>query len=190
MRNNIKHLYDGQEVYTIKKILTFLGNGIEGTNRWVGRVVAFLILPLLVITLYGVVMRYVFKAPPDWGTQVLLLLFTPMAILPAGYVLSTDSHIKLDLLYVRFSPRGKAISDMVTYLGALFYAVILSIAMIKDSVASTLTGQSYVVESFKGPIYPKKIVFAVAFILLLLEIIVVFFRKARFVAKGTKEETT
>lgn len=119
-------------------------------------------------------MRYVFNAPPTWGWQVLLLLFYPIALMGGGYVLSIDGHVKLDLLYSRWSVKGRKISDTATFLAFLLFTVCLAIVTINLAWQSTASKESYAVYAFQGPIWPEKIALAIGVILLLLQGLVIF----------------
>lgn len=149
---------------------------------------AALIFPLAGITLYGVIMRYLVHDPITWGGQVLLLLFIPVALLAGGYVLLVKGHVRLDLLYGRWSPRGQAISDIATFVVFLLFTGALAWASIEMAWESLKIGEvSWYI--FKAPIYPKKIAFALAVLLLLLQGVAQFVRNIRLIkGKGGGEE--
>lgn len=157
------------------KVLRAIGHWIDFINTWVTRIMAVLTIPLLLITFVGVIMRYVFHNPLVWVGQVLLLLFVPMLTLSGGYLIRTNQHIRIDILFGRFSSRGKAIADVASFIVFLLFALALSYGTIKMAWDSTIMlEKSWSV--FKGPIYPKKIAVALATVLLLLQGIVQFFR--------------
>ncbi|MBN1376621.1 MAG: TRAP transporter small permease subunit [Dehalococcoidia bacterium] len=168
------------------KIFIALGRIIDKTNTWIAKAMAFLILPILALTLYGVIMRYVLHQPTVWGWQVLLLLFIPVATVSGGYVLSVNSHIRLDLLYGRWSDRGKAISDVATFVVFLFFTTMLAIATIKMAWDSAAIKETYGNYPFHGPIYPKKIALAIGVVLLLVQGIVNFVRNIHIIREGKK----
>lgn len=141
---------------------------------------AILIFPLAGITLYGVIMRYLVHDPITWGGQVLLLLFIPVALLAGGYVLLVKGHVRLDLLYSRWSPRGQAISEIATFVVFLLFTVTLAWASIEMAWESVKIREvSWYI--FKAPIYPKKIAFALAVLLLLLQGVAQFVRNIRLI---------
>lgn len=153
---------------------------IDNISIWVGKIMAILIFPLAGITLYGVIMRYLVHDPITWGGQVLLLLFIPVALLAGGYVLLVKGHVRLDLLYSRWSPRGQAISEIATFVVFLLFTVTLAWASIEMAWESVKIREvSWYI--FKAPIYPKKIAFALAVLLLLLQGVAQFVRNIRLI---------
>ena len=152
---------------------------IEKSNLWVARGMAVLMVPLLCLTLYGVIMRYLFNSPPIWGPQFLLFIWVPAATLAGGYVLSIKGHVKLDLLYSRWSPRGQAISDAITFPAFLLFVVVLTVTAIDAAWRSTITNELHMYWAWHGPVYPKRIAIAVGAILLLAAGIAMFIRNIR-----------
>ena len=155
--------------------LKAIAHGIDFINTWVARIMAVITIPLLFITFFGVIMRYVFHSPLVWVGQVLLLLYVPMLTLAGGYLLKTDQHIRIDLIYDRFSRRGKAIADVATFIVFFLFILAFSYVTIQMAWNSTMMlEKSWSI--FKGPVYPKKIAIALAAVLLLLQGIVQLFR--------------
>lgn len=84
-------------------------------------------IPALVVVVgVDVFLRYVLNAPLLWGAEVsaLLLLVTFFASLP--HCTAHDGHIRMELLYDRMSPAGKAVADMVSALCGLVVAGMLA----------------------------------------------------------------
>ena len=152
---------------------------VDFINTWAYNIVAFLILFLLAITLYGVIMRYAFDMPPMWGSQVLLLLWYPVAALAGGYVLFQDEHIRIDLIYSRWSAKGKAIANIATFAFFLLFSLLLMWATIRMAWVSTAELETQFA-AFRGPIYPKKIVLALSVVLLLIQGVAQFVRNIQF----------
>ncbi len=166
-----------------------LFKSIDNLNRWIAKGLMFLLLPLVAITLYGVIMRYAFNSPPTWGWQILLLLFYPLALVGGGYVYFEDGHVKLDLLYSRWSVKGKRISDIVTFFAFLFFTVCL--AMVSTDIAwdSTASNESYSGYAFKGPIWPGKVALAIGVVLLLLQGLAIFVRNVHSLITDRKMDS-
>jgi TRAP-type mannitol/chloroaromatic compound transport system permease small subunit len=170
----------------IVNALASTGHAIDKTSDWIHKGMSLLVIPLLLITLYGVIMRYVFHMPPSWGWQVLLLIFTPMVVLPGGRLLTINGHIKLDLLYSRWSTRGKAIADVATYFALLLFVVMLFWVISDLTWDSVARGEVMYNNAFKGPVYPKKIAITLGFFFLFFSGIVQFARNIRTIKTGTK----
>jgi TRAP-type mannitol/chloroaromatic compound transport system permease small subunit len=87
---------------------------IDSINEWMGKAFAFLSLVLMGVVLYDTVMRYAFRAPTLWGMDMNKILLLVIVCLGGGYCFLHGGHVKVDVLYVDFSPRTKALIDLVT----------------------------------------------------------------------------
>ena len=85
-------------------------------SEWSGRVANPMIVIIVCIMVFEVVMRYVFNSPTRWVHETSLQLFGSYSILSGAYVLLHKGHVRIDILYDRFSPRRKAILDLFAYL--------------------------------------------------------------------------
>jgi len=72
---------------------------MDSVSRFFGAVGAVLVIVLVTLMLYDVVMRYVFNAPTIWGNDVNTWLMGASFVLSIAYAMSTDSHVRVDLLY-------------------------------------------------------------------------------------------
>lgn len=61
-----------------------------------------------IITVYAAIMRYGFARPVVWGLELSLWMLIATYFISGGYATMLRSHIRLDVLYMRWSPRGKA----------------------------------------------------------------------------------
>ena len=168
------------------KTIMALVHVIDKFNTWVARGMATLILPLLGVTMYEVVMRYVVHDPPLWGSQALLLIWFPVTLLSGGYVLRIKGHVKLDLLYGRWSPRGQAMSDVATFAAFLLFTGVLAVVAIEAAWKSTIMRELHMYWAWHGPVYPKRIVIAIGTVLLLVQGMAEFVRNVCTIA-GRKE---
>lgn len=96
-------------------------------------------------------------------------------MLGGAYTLLHGSHVKMDVLYVRLSTRGRAILDIVTFAVFLFFVVILIWKSGHMAVKSFEIMEK--TESAWGPIiWPARITITVGAFLLLLQGMAKFIR--------------
>jgi len=108
------------------KILRTILHIVDNTNKWVGKVVSFFILIIIVAIIWDVVLRYRFDAAPVWGMGSYGKLFLFYIVFGAPFALLTHSHVNVDIVYHRFPPRVKGIVDVVTsFLFFIFCLVLL-----------------------------------------------------------------
>ena len=166
----------------MKKIRA-LGHAIDNINTWLSKAIAFIVLPLVGISMYEVIARYAFNRPTMWSGQILSIIFVAVVVLGVGYVLLENGHVRMDVLYSRWSPRRQAIADVATFIVFLLFAATLAWQTV-DMAWASVKIQEASWGAFKGPIYPKKIALALAVVLLLLQGIVQFIRNIWFIKKG------
>ena len=86
---------------------------LEKINIWIGRVVSYLILVIMVITLIEVLMRYGFNSPTIWVHETSQQLFAIAFLLGGAYTLARDGHVRVDIFTRRLSDRGRAIMEII-----------------------------------------------------------------------------
>jgi TRAP-type mannitol/chloroaromatic compound transport system permease small subunit len=86
---------------------------VDRLNDRVGRVVSFLILLIIGITIWEVVWRYGFNRPTIWVHETSEHLFALSFLLGGAYTLSKGGHVRVDVLYSHLSPRNQAILDLI-----------------------------------------------------------------------------
>ena len=98
---------------------------IDTFSLWVGRVVAWLTLPLMAAMIYEVFARYYFTAPTIWAYDISRMVYGAMFILGAAYALSKGVHIRSDFLYRKWSVKTQGRVDTALYVFCYFPAMII-----------------------------------------------------------------
>src|SRR5262245_47052974 len=98
---------------------------VDGTNEWVGRIVAVGILLMIAIVSYEVLMRYGFRAPTLWATELITFVFAGYIFLGAGYTMLHRAHVGMDIIYSRLPARAQALLDIITAAFVLLYCWVL-----------------------------------------------------------------
>ena len=102
---------------------------VDAFNRRVGRATMYLILVMMGILLYSSLSK-TFLLPSMWTLEMAQFVMAAYYLLGGAYSLQMDSHVRMDLVYGRWSPKTKATVDAVTiillfvYLGFLLYGSI------------------------------------------------------------------
>jgi len=102
-----------------------LANIINNINLWVGKAVSFFMFPIIGVILFEVVMRYFLHKSQLWVSETSVFFFGAMFVLGGGYVLYREGHVRMDVLYSRFSKKGKAVADIVTSIFAFIFCFAL-----------------------------------------------------------------
>ncbi len=93
--------------------LVFLSRGIDAVNEWIGRVVAWLALGMVLIQVIVVVMRYVFGLSILMMQESIWYMHAIVFLVAAGYTLLHNAHVRVDILYGNVGPRRKAWIDLL-----------------------------------------------------------------------------
>lgn len=78
---------------------------IERVNLWLGEAVAWLYLGAVLVTVWEVMMRYVFNAPTTWAFELAIFFCAVGYLLSGGNVTAREQHIAIASLYVIAPPR-------------------------------------------------------------------------------------
>jgi TRAP-type mannitol/chloroaromatic compound transport system permease small subunit len=97
---------------------------IDGLSTRIGEYVAYWAVIAVFVYYYEVLARYVFNSPTNWVHESMFLMFGMQYMLSGAYAYREDQHVRVDVIYTRFSPRGKAIADIVT--SVFFFIFILT----------------------------------------------------------------
>ena len=102
---------------------------IDTISDWSGRIVCWLIIPLVGSLTWEVVARYGFNAPTVWAYDISYMLYGSLFMLGAAYALYRGGHIRTDMLYQSWSPRRQGAIDAVCYLFLFFPAMLFLLYM-------------------------------------------------------------
>ena len=155
---------------------------IDRLNGIVGRFAMYLVFVIMGVLLYSSLSRTLFDAPLLWSVEVAQMTMAAYYLLGGGYSIQLDSHVRMDLLYARWSPKTKAAVDCITAVGLLAYLVVL----LYGGGSSTQYALEYGQRNYSvwaPPMAPIKIAMTVGILLMLLQVVAVFFRDLA-VARG------
>jgi TRAP-type mannitol/chloroaromatic compound transport system permease small subunit len=96
-------------------------------------------------------------------------------LLGGGYSMQLDSHVRMDLLYSRWSARRQALADAITSGFLLFYLVFLLVGGISSTIYAISYGQKNY-SSWAPPLAPIKVIMCIGITLMLLQVVAVFFK--------------
>jgi TRAP-type mannitol/chloroaromatic compound transport system permease small subunit len=156
---------------------------VDRFNRVIGRATMYLIFVMIGVLLYSSIMK-TFFIPPLWSLETAQFLMVGYFILGGAYSLQMDDHVRMDLLYGRWSDRTRAWVDSFTVLLLIFYLVILLYGGLSSTVYAIEYGeQSY--SAWAPYMAPIKIVMCLGVLMMLLQAIVSMLRS---IAKLRGEE--
>lgn len=156
---------------------------IDYLSTKVGRVAMYLIFVMIGVLLLDAVTRNIINIPLSWCIEMAQFTITAYYIVGGPYSMQLDSHVRMDLLYSRFSPRNQARLDCFTALFLVVYLVCLLIGAISSTIYAIEIGQRKF-SMWNPSMIPIKVIMVIGIALMLLQAIATFFKDlAR--AKGT-----
>jgi len=160
-------------------------NTIDSISEKSGQIAKWFLPACLAVVFYDVAARYLFDAATIWAYDMAYFFYAANFLLAGAYVLRHHSHIRVDLIYNRFSLRGKAIADVCFYIVITIPLIaIVTYASILFAIDSWMCWETSMYTVWHPPVYPIKTVIAIAYILLLLQAIADFIRYLRMAVKG------
>ncbi|MGC9372629.1 MAG: TRAP transporter small permease subunit [Thermovirgaceae bacterium] len=141
---------------------------VNNMNDWVGKIVGFLVYPVMLVLVFEVVMRYAFNKPTVWAHETSCMLYGAHFVLGGAYALRWNAFVNVEVFYQFFSPRTKAIVDLFTW--TMFYAFVG--AMLLKSIPWALESMrvlEYTDSTWGPPVWPVKLTIPLAAFLVLLQ---------------------
>lgn len=100
---------------------------IETVNVRAGEFAAYWAVISVFVYYYEVIARFVFNSPTNWVHESMFLMYGMQYMIAGAYAYREDQHVRVDVIYTKFSPRGKAVADIITsvfffiFIGVLFW---------------------------------------------------------------------
>ena len=167
--------------------MRLLLTAIDLIVAWTGKLFSIFTLLAVVVVVYEVVMRYVFRAPTLWASESLVFACGLLYVMGGAWTSQAGRHVKIELVYGRLSHRGQAIADCVSFLFFALYLVMLLWASYRyawDSLELRESSGS----PWNPPVYPIKIALVAGVFLLLLQGLAKLARDLHFAIRGESRE--
>lgn len=156
-------------------ILSAYCRGVTAFHRYLMMAMSALMFLIVPVMCYEVVMRYFYNAPTVWALELSALLFGPYFMLAGPYLLHTNGHVSVDILYSNLPPRMAAVLDCLTYPVIFFFALVLAWVSFPVAMNSYTMGETSFTP-WNPVIWPFKFIIPVAMVLLFLQALAEFIR--------------
>jgi len=144
---------------------------IERLTGGIGILASLALVPLVAATCWEVFSRYVLGEPTIWAYEIGYILTGAHFLLGMAYTLRSNDHIRIDVFSGHFTARTRAIIDLLGYTVTLplmsWLSYALFVYMAEGYARNEHSGQS----ALNLPVWPFRVVFLVAFVLLALQIL-------------------
>jgi TRAP-type mannitol/chloroaromatic compound transport system permease small subunit len=164
---------------------TRITDAIEWVNVNIGRFVAYWAVISVFVYYYEVIARFAFNSPTNWVHESMFLMYGMQYMLCGAYAYREDQHVRVDVIYTQFSPRGKAIADIVT--SVFFFIFMLTLLYTGTKFALDAVGNGEVSFTEWGVQYwPVKLTMPIGAALMLLQGISKLIKDIVFVTNGAR----
>ena len=143
---------------------------IDLFSKWVGNIVCWITIPLILGMVYEVFARKLFLAPTIWAYDMSRFLYGALFMLGAGYALSKGVHIRADFLYRNFKTKTQGLIDFWLYLIFYFPGLIVFFYMTLGFVQeSIMRGERGMDTTWMPYMWPIKSCLLIGIIFLLIQ---------------------
>jgi TRAP-type mannitol/chloroaromatic compound transport system permease small subunit len=137
-------------------------NFVENMNEKLGKYASLIMIVIMFMITIETILRYFFNSPTEWAWPITRQLFALFTLFGGTFALLYGAHIRVEMLYVRFSPRIKKAANILAFiLFALFLGVLTWQGVVMAEQSWTLGERTIGV--FKMPVYPLKTLFPICF---------------------------
>jgi TRAP-type mannitol/chloroaromatic compound transport system permease small subunit len=157
---------------------------IDSLSEWCGKIFGWSIIFVVGLSLFEVFTRRILGKPTIWTHETLSYFFCALIMLTMSYTLRHKQHVSVDLVYGHFTPKTKAIVDIITFI--LFLGFFSTVFLWKGIIfAATSWGMlERTPSAFNFYVFPAKTLLPVGAFLLLAQGISDLIKNIVFVVKG------
>ena len=157
------------------KVVVKFVRTIDAINRVVGTFAMYLVFMMIGILLYEPIARNLFDKSSIWAVEMAQFTMAAYYLLGGGFSMMLKGHVRMDLLYGRWSEKKKATVDVFTGLFMIFYLIFLLVGAYSSIEYAVMYGQKN--RSAWAPyMAPIKIIMGTGVLLMLLQAVATFFK--------------
>jgi TRAP-type mannitol/chloroaromatic compound transport system permease small subunit len=146
-----------------------LAGGIDDFIDLVGRIISWLALAVALVMGANVFLRYGFSLGWIWAQELEWHLLVPLTLGGMSYALRHGEHVRVDVLFVRFSDRAKRFVDLISALLAITFCLLVVWLSIAYVAQSWVIGEGSPNPGGIGGLYVMKAMIPFGFALLFLQ---------------------
>jgi TRAP-type mannitol/chloroaromatic compound transport system permease small subunit len=167
------------------KILQALIDGVGFVSDRSGKLVSWINVILVITITYDVIMRYVFSAPTNWSYTLSYMLGATMFCIGQAYVHRINGHVRVDLLYAKFSQKTKFLLDLIFTILFFLPAFFMVARSLWENFFYSFHVQEKAIHSTWYPItWPYKFLIAIGLSLFVIQGVIRLIEDFRSLVKG------
>jgi len=148
---------------------------IDSMNRYISDGVSFLSVPMTLMAMYEVVMRYFFNSPTTWVWDVNVQCFCALVVFGGAHTLQQGGHVIMDIVVNKFQEKTKLILNLCVYV-IFFIVLLITIWQVGMFAWNSIVISERASTIFSPPVYPIKTGILIGVCLLFLQAVSLFVR--------------
>ena len=154
------------------RFIRAVGKFVEKISWFQAVVSMALVLPLIFVTVYSVLMRYVFRQPQGWVYDVTtLFMLVPIFAFALAYVLKIEGHVKVEILTSHLSPRTQRKFTFVAMVASVLFAG-FALWVCTEMAWSTWESDLHTIGTYDIPLFPAYVLIPIGLFAFFLQSIV------------------
>ena len=146
-----------------------IDGAIDTFNEKFGFYASYLVLPLIIVIVFEVFMRYAFNAPTSWAFELTVFLYGVHFCFALAYAHKHNTHVAIDVFEARLPARPRLILRIATNVIMFLPAIGLLTFYMGVMAASSWQQWEHASSSWAPAIYPFKTLMAIGFMLFFLQ---------------------
>jgi len=148
---------------------------VDKMNTFIGKVTMYMVFMMIAILLYEPIARNIFGVSSIWAVEMAQFTMAAYYLVGGAYSMLLKGHVRMDLLYGRWSEKRKAQVDTFTGLFLIFYLVFLLVGAYSSFEYAIMYGQKN--RSAWAPyMWPIKLIMGIGVVMMLLQAMATFFK--------------
>jgi len=148
---------------------------MDAISQAVAQVVKFMVFGVMGVLMFEAISRTFFNAPHIWSVESAQFIMAAYYLLGGAYTLLVGEHVRLDLLYTKWSTKKKAFIDAITFFVALVYLIILTYGG-WQGLTYAIKYKQVTYSAWAPQVTPIKIIMEIGIVLMLLQLIAEFIK--------------
>jgi len=160
---------------------------VDNANEWLGQATKWLLVVLVLVVFYDIILRYAFSIGVPWAYESAQMLGASINVLGWGYVRLHRSHIRIDVIYNKFSVKNRTILDVVLTF-VLFFPVffVFLYTCMKWAIFAWINNESMIMSHWYPPAALMRTIVVIGLILLFLQFVAETIRDIYFLKYGRR----
>ena len=112
MGQDCRHALRRTELPPAMNALEKIADAIDAFSTFIGRILSWVMIPVVAVSFSVVVMRYAFGKGYPWMQEAYIWMHGAAVLLCAAWVLKEGGHVRVDLFYKKWTATTRAWSDL------------------------------------------------------------------------------